>query len=128
SPSIGFAFAAPDATVVTAEARAALPANVTHAVAARTLGRTAALVRGLETGDAELLRLGLHDELHVPYRLLLIPGGATAIDAAVSAGAWGATISGSGAGIIALGPIDLLPAIELALRSAFERFTANVVS
>jgi homoserine kinase len=104
APDIGFVFAAPNMTVSTAAARAALPAEVPHKLAVRMLGRTAALVRGLESGDADLIRIGLTDELHVPHRLPLIPGASAALSAARDAGAWGATISGSGSGLIALTP------------------------
>jgi homoserine kinase len=62
----------------------------------------AALVRGLAEGDPDLLRIGFADELHVPYRMPLIPGGAAAMDAARAAGAWAVTISGSGSGLIAV--------------------------
>ncbi len=61
SPEIAFVFAAPEVTVSTAAARAALPLDVPHALASRMLGRVAALVRGLETADPDLLRV--HEEL-----------------------------------------------------------------
>jgi homoserine kinase len=104
SPLLGFSFAAPDVTVATPAARAALPANVPHALAVRSLARAVALVHGLAHADEESLRAGFQDELHVPYRLPLIPGAAAAFEAARGAGAWAATISGSGSGIIAVGP------------------------
>lgn len=118
SPDIGFVFAAPDVTVSTAAARAALPAEVPHALAVRMLGRTAALVRGLESADPDLLRIGLTDELHVPYRLPLIPGASEAIAAARAAGAWGATISGSGSGLIALTPYAVRAQVATAMSAA----------
>ena len=121
SPDVGFVYAAPEVEVATPAARAALPAQVPHPLAGRALGRTAALVRGLATADPDLLRLGLLDELHVPWRLPLIPRAEAAFDAAVAAGAWGATISGSGSGLIALCPPAhagaVLDAMERALRA-----------
>jgi homoserine kinase len=102
SDEIGFAFAAPDVEVPTPMARQALPEQVQHAQAARSLGRTAALVTGLARGDANLLRLGFADELHVPYRLPLIPRAENAFAAARDTGAWAVTISGSGSGLIAV--------------------------
>ncbi len=102
SDQIGFAFAAPDFEVPTPLARRALPDSVPHALAARALGRTAALLQGLAEADAHLLRLGFADELHVPYRLKLIPHAEDAFAAARAAGAWAVTISGSGSGLIAL--------------------------
>ena len=102
SHDLGFAFAAPNAIVSTKAARKALPAQVPHAVAARSVARGVALVEGLAEADRDLLRLGFADELHVPYRLGMIPGGESALDAAIEAGAWAATISGSGSGLIAI--------------------------
>jgi len=101
SPAITFAFAAPDVEVSTQRARAALPQHVPHSAATRNLGRVAALLHGLANADAASIATGFSDELHVPYRLPLIPGAREAIDAARDAGAWGATISGSGSGLIA---------------------------
>lgn len=102
SGEIGFAWAAPPVEVSTAFARRALPDALPHATAVRALGRVAALVRGLATGDPNLLRIGFDDELHVPFRLPLIPGGTAAMVAARAAGAWAVTISGSGSGLIAV--------------------------
>jgi homoserine kinase len=119
SPEIGFAFAAPDATVATAVARRALPAIVPHELAVRALPRLPALLRGLERADPALLAIGFGDELHVPYRLPLIPGGVEAIAAAGNAGAWAATISGSGSGIIAVAPLAAAAAVRDAMLDVF---------
>jgi len=102
SPTLGFAWAAPHVEVPTPLARKALPADVPHATATRALGRLAALIQGLAIGDADLLRTGFADELHVPYRQPLIPNAQAAFDAAISAGAYAVTISGSGSGLIAV--------------------------
>jgi homoserine kinase len=104
STQIEFAWAAPVTEVSTARARSALPVDVPHAQAVRSLSRLAALLRGLETADPALLRIGFEDELHVPYRLPLIPRAAEAFEAARAAGAWAVTISGSGSGLIAACP------------------------
>jgi homoserine kinase len=102
SEAVGFAFAAPPTRLSTRAARAALPATVPHAVATRSLGRVAALLRGLATGDRHLLQQGFEDALHVPYRLPLIPGGDAAVAAALAAGAWAGTVSGAGSGLLAV--------------------------
>ena len=121
SPAVGFAFAAPGAAISTAAARRALPAAVPHAVAARALGRLAALLRGLALGDAELLRVGFADELHVPYRLALIPGAGAAVEAAREAGAWAVTVSGSGSGLLAACPPARAAEVAAAMGEAFRR-------
>ncbi|MFQ5538005.1 MAG: homoserine kinase [Gemmatimonadota bacterium] len=119
APDIGFAYAAPAAGVATAEARAALPRTVDHATAVRALGRILALVQGLATADPELIRVGVHDELHVPHRLPLIPGAYNAIGAGYDAGAWGVTVSGSGSGLIAICPGEKAEDVAEAMRSMF---------
>lgn len=121
SGDLGFAWAAPGVEVPTQKARAALPASVAHAVATRGLGRLAALVRGLATGDPELLRIGFEDELHVPYRLPLIPGATGAFEAAREAGAWAVTISGSGSGLIAVCAPERAAEVAEAMAEAFRR-------
>jgi homoserine kinase len=121
SPDIAFVFAAPHVAVSTAAARAALPASVPHTVAVQSVHRTAALLRGLETADRALLRVGTSDELHVPYRLPLIPGGGEAIAVACESGAWAATISGSGSGILALCAHDAAERVCNAMRDVFAR-------
>ena len=121
SPDVGFAYAAPGAEVSTAAARRALPESVPHAVATRALGRLAALLHGLAVADAELIRIGFTDELHVPYRLPLIPGAKEAMDAAREAGAWAVTISGSGSGLIAACEPARAEDVAAAMADAFRR-------
>lgn len=102
SERVGFAYAAPSARVSTREARDLLPRQVPHTLAAASLGRIVALVRGLAEANRELIRIGVVDELHVPHRLSLIPSAAAAMSAGVDAGAWAVTVSGAGSGLIAM--------------------------
>lgn len=125
SPDIQFVFAAPQAVVSTRAARRALPAQVPHELAARSIARSVALVEGLAEADPELLRIGFADELHVPYRLGMIPGGAHAQQAALAAGAWAVTISGSGSGLIAVCAHGIENHLIDALAAAFEAATAQ---
>lgn len=103
SESIGFAYAAPAMRLQTQSARGALPKQVPHRTAAASLGRIASLIRGLAEGRPDLIRIGVKDDLHVPYRLPMIPNAASAMSAATDAGAWAVTISGAGSGLIAMG-------------------------
>jgi homoserine kinase len=119
SSDVGFAYAAPGTVISTDAARAALPPQVPHGVAVACLGRLTALLRGLALGDAELIRAGMEDELHVPHRLPLIPGAFDAIGAGHDAGAWGVTISGSGSGLIALCAPDDAPGVAAAMKAVF---------
>lgn len=86
----------------TADMRAALPASVPHAAAARQAGRSALLATAVMTSDAGLLRTAMADELHQPYRLPLLPGARTLIDLAYDRGAAGACLSGAGPTVLAI--------------------------
>lgn len=119
SKRVAFAFAAPAVEVSTQRARAALPQHVPHSAATRNLGRVAALLHGLAMGDPAAVAAGFGDELHVPYRLPLIPRGSAVMEAAVDAGAWAATISGSGSGIVAACERDAEGPVLSAMLEAF---------
>jgi homoserine kinase len=119
SDDVHFAFAAPSSGVSTSRARAVLPQHVPHSAAARNLGRMSALLYGLATADGSSIAIGFSDELHVPYRLPLIPRATAVLEAALKAGAWGATISGSGSGVIAACPRDAHAAVCTAMFEAF---------
>jgi homoserine kinase len=125
SPLLTFVFAAPDVEVSTPAARTALPTVVAHAAAVRNLGRLSALLYGLAHADGDALAIGFSDELHVPYRLPLIPGAAAALDAARNAGAYGATISGSGSGLIAVCLSGKEHAVLLAMTAALSRVSPS---
>lgn len=121
SAELGFAYAAPPTFVSTGAARSILPAKVDFGVAVRGIGRLTALLRGLESGDPELLRVGFMDELHVPYRLELIPGAEQVFAAALEAGAAAITISGSGSGLIAVAEAAKTGEVAEAMMEAFGR-------
>ena len=117
--TLAFVFAIPDFAVETADARRILPSQVPHATAARGAAYAAALVRGLEIADGALLRAGLNDVLHVPFRETLVPGFATVVQGALGAGAFGATLSGSGSAILAVAPRTRAPDVAAAMCRAW---------
>ena len=86
----------------TLDMRAALPASVPHAAAARQAGRSALLATAIITSDAGLLRRAMTDELHQPYRLPRLPGSGELIEIAYERGAAGACLSGAGPTILAV--------------------------
>jgi homoserine kinase len=86
----------PDEPVSTAQARAALPAQVPLADATFNVAHGALLALGLATGDLDLVARGLADRLHQPHRAHLYPRSAALIDGARDLGALGATLSGAG--------------------------------
>jgi len=117
--SLAFAFVVPPIPVETAAARAILPRDIPHSVAVRAAGKAAALAHGLVTGDAALLRVALDDVLHVPYRRHLVPAYAEVVSAACAAGAFGATLSGSGSTLLAIAVQDVVESVAEAMRQAF---------
>ncbi len=122
---IAFVFVVPPYPVDTAMARALLPSQVTHAVAVEAAAKSAALVEGLRTGDRILLKLALDDVLHVPYRRHLVPGLETLRETARDAGAYGATLSGSGPTIVAITSREAAQRVADAIR---DRWTGDGVA
>lgn len=88
--------ARPDAEVPTAEARAALPAEVPIEDAVHNVSHAALLVLGLASDDLSLVARGLSDRIHQPRRRSLYPESMDLVDRAGELGAIGATISGAG--------------------------------
>ena len=121
SERIGWAWAAPGVPAETQAMRAALPGRVERAAAVRNAARLAHLIPALAAGDGDTIGWAMGDELHVPYRLPLIPGAEAARAAALEAGAWACTISGAGSGLIAASPRDRTALVVRAMEDAFRR-------
>src|SRR4051812_44017137 len=80
----------PPETVSTADARAALPAEVPMADAVHNLAHASLLTLGLATGDLSLVKRGLSDRLHQPRREHLYPRSMGLLKRAEEFGAIGA--------------------------------------
>jgi homoserine kinase len=117
--SLALVFAVPDFTVETKRARAVLPATLPHGQAVQAAAKGAALVQGLAHADGRLLAAALDDVLHVPFRVPLVPGYAEVTAAARTAGAYGATLSGSGPTIVAVAPAARAGAVGEAMVGAW---------
>lgn len=91
----------PDFELLTHDARAALPTQISRQDAIFNASRLPLLVRALATAAYPQLTLAMQDRLHQPYRLPLIPGMAEAFTAAYVAGAAGVALSGAGPSLIA---------------------------
>ena len=96
----------PDLRLGTGAMRAALPATVPLADAVANLGAVAVGVAGLATGHYDLLRRLTVDRLHEPYRAAVYPQLPGLVEAARSAGALGACLSGAGSAILAFTDAD----------------------
>jgi len=92
----------PDLEIETARARALLGSTVPLADAVQQWANLGALVHGLHTSDFDLIARALEDSIAEPRRASLVPGLAVIKRAAVSAGALGCSLSGSGPSMFAL--------------------------
>lgn len=92
----------PDFELKTERARACLPEKVSHKDAVYNLSRAALFSASLLTGKFENLRTAVHDRLHQPYRMELIPNAREVFDIAYNHGAYGAYISGAGPTVMAI--------------------------
>ena len=92
----------PDFELKTEEARACLPKEVSHKDAVYNLSRAALFSASLLTGKFENLRTAVHDNLHQPYRMELIPGCRDVFDIAYTHGAYAGYISGAGPTVMAI--------------------------
>src|SRR5437660_1666466 len=86
----------------TVEGRKLLPASYSKADATFNTARVALLLAALQAGRYEVIGEAMQDRLHQPYRQALFPAMPDIIDAAVAAGAYGASLSGGGSSLIAL--------------------------
>ena len=64
----------PDYELSTDISRSVLPKEVPMADAVFNAKRLGMFVHAVHTKDAELMKLALHDKLHQPYRMKLVPG------------------------------------------------------
>jgi homoserine kinase len=96
TPGLEGVLAIPPDPVATADARAALPAEVPLADAVHNAAHAALLVLGLARGDLDLVARGLSDRIHQPRRAHLYPRSMELVAQARELGAAGASISGAG--------------------------------
>lgn len=73
-PSLRFVALVPDFELLTKLARSVLPAQIPFKDAVFNSSHLAVLLKALETGDKELIKIALEDKLHQPYRRNLIKG------------------------------------------------------
>jgi homoserine kinase len=120
-PSLRVVLAHPDRSMSTRTARAALPLEVSLAVALHQAAQVAAMVSAAHSGDLSLLGRAVDDRIAEPARAPLLEGFEEAKRAAMGAGALGCSISGSGPSVFAL--VSGEPAgarVAEAMRQAYE--------
>jgi homoserine kinase len=94
--------AIPDFELSTEAARSVLPNYYSRKDALYNLAHLGLLLRGLEAGEGEWLKVAMQDRIHQPYRQKLIKGYKEVREAAQNAGAYGVVISGAGPTLLAL--------------------------
>ncbi|MEK7382075.1 MAG: homoserine kinase [Elusimicrobiota bacterium] len=120
-PSLSAVVCIPAFKLSTKKARAALPSKVPLADAVFNISRAILLICALETGRTQRLCDLMADRLHQPYRAKLVPGLASALAAAVKAGAAGAALSGSGPSVFAFVTGDSARRVGTAMQRAFAK-------
>ncbi|MBW4483898.1 MAG: homoserine kinase [Tildeniella torsiva UHER 1998/13D] len=111
----------PDFELSTAAARQVLPTSYSRADAIFNTAHLGLLLRGLESGREDWLRVALGDRIHQPYRQSLIPGYDAVTAAALAAGAYGLVISGAGPTLLALTPTVHSAAVGDAMATAWAK-------
>ncbi|MBS7636497.1 homoserine kinase [Candidatus Bathyarchaeota archaeon] len=104
-PNLGVCVAIPKIQTLpkkTEKARAVLPVEVPMKKVIHNVGHAAAMAVGFALGDVKLIGRSMHDVVVEPARASMIPGYQIVKDAAIKAGACGATVSGAGPSIIAV--------------------------
>lgn len=109
----------PDHELPTARSRAALPPSVPLADTVAWGRNLAALVHALHARDRGLFTATLRDTLAEPHRAGLVPGFVEAKAAALAAGAWGCSLSGSGPSVFAVVDDRHAEAVLAALQQGF---------
>ena len=113
--SLCFAAIVPDYKLLSEEARAALPKEVSHKDAVYNLSRAALVPAAFCEGRHDLLGIATEDKLHQPYRMPLMPGSREVFGLAKQCGAKAVYVSGAGSTVMAV-----------AERAEAERFYAGL--
>jgi len=108
----------PDLEIATSAARAVLPQSIPHRDAVQNTQRVATLIAAFARREPSLLRFGVQDFLHQPYRQALIPGFPEICAAADQAGAFASFLSGSGSSIMAICSSRSVKKISMAMAQA----------
>jgi homoserine kinase len=109
----------PHLELSTAVSRQALPREFALHRTVEFAGNLAVLVHALHAGDRDALRRALRDPLAEPHRAPLVLGFSEAKQAALGAGALGASLSGSGPSVFAVAEAPLADAVLHAMKRGF---------
>lgn len=119
----------PQIELKTEDARRVLRRDIPLQSAVVQWGNIAGLVAGLYKGDYGLIGRSLEDVVIEPVRSILIPGYTQVKQAAMEAGALGASISGSGPSMFALSPdASTAQAVASAMQKQFEQLEIESIA
>ncbi|ACS90172.1 homoserine kinase [Thermococcus sibiricus] len=93
----------PAIEIPTSEARKILPSKIPRKDAIRNLALAASLILALKENDLQTVGRLLDDRIALPYRKQLMQWYETVREAALEAGAYGFSVSGSGPAVFAIG-------------------------
>lgn len=114
-----FVAVAPHQELETRKARGILPKELPYFDAIKSVNSACYVVAAILSGEYDRLRDAVCDFLHEPYRLPLIPGAKSAIEAGVSAGALTGWLSGSGSSVLCVARPDAAARVGRAMAAAF---------
>ncbi len=114
-----FVVVSPDQELETKKARGILPKELPYFDAIKSVNSAAYVVAAMLSGEYDRLRDAVCDFLHEPYRLPLIPGAKSAIDAGIAAGALTGWLSGSGSSVLCVARPRVASKVGKAMAGAF---------
>lgn len=100
APPLYVVAAIPEQFLSTEASRALLPEKIAHTDAVFSSSRANLLIAALLTKRWDLLRIGMEDRFHQPYRLSSVPGLEEMLQQAYEHGALGVALSGAGPTVI----------------------------
>ena len=119
---LSIVLAHPSQRLRTSEARGVLPTSLPRSVALHQMAQVGAIVAACYASDLALLGRAIDDRIAEPARAPLLPGFLAAKEAAMTAGALGASISGAGPTAFALVAGDeVAERVATAMREGYAR-------
>lgn len=94
----------PDFPLSTSDARDVLPRAYTKEQAVFNCSRVALMVASMMSGNFDALSVAMQDEIHQPYRKILIPGMEYLITKSIELGCYGGYLSGAGPTVMLVAP------------------------
>lgn len=115
----------PDFELSTDFARKALPDTYPRHEVIENVAQSARVMLALSQDNLDLLRGGIIDYVHEPYRKKWVPGADAVVEAGLLAGALAVTMSGAGPSLLAWCTIDKADIIASEMTSAWKRVGTN---